>query len=71
VSPLPRRLVRWLERERYRVYVAVDDGSSDTIVAWKTGERQAVPQGARASVTATPVLGHVRRANPVGHVLVD
>jgi hypothetical protein len=71
VSPLPRRLVRWLERERYRVYVAVDDGSSDTIVAWKTGERQAVPQGARASVTATPVLGHVSRANPVGHVLVE
>jgi hypothetical protein len=71
VSPLPRRLVRWLERERYRVYLAVDDGSSDTVVAWKTGERQAVPQGARAAVRATHVLGHVRRANPVGHVLVD
>jgi hypothetical protein len=70
VSPLPRRLQRLLERDRYRVYLAVDDASSDTVVAWKTGERHAVPQGARASVTASPVLGHVRRATPVGHVLV-
>lgn len=71
VSPLPRRLQRVLESNRYHVYVAVDDGSSDTIVAWKTGERHAIPQGARASVTATPALGHIRRANPVGHVLVE
>jgi hypothetical protein len=70
VSPLPRRLQRLLERDRYRVYMAVDDASSDTVVAWKTGERYAVPQGARASVTASPLLGHVRRASPVGHVLV-
>jgi hypothetical protein len=71
VSPLPRRLQRSLERDRYRVYLAVDDGSSDTIRAWKTGERHAVPQGARATVVASPVLGHVRRASPVGHVLGD
>jgi hypothetical protein len=71
VSPLPRRLQRSLERDRYRVYLAVDDGSSDTIRAWKTGERHAVPQGARATVVASPVLGHVRRASPVGHVLDD
>jgi hypothetical protein len=71
VSPLPRQLQRRLERDRYRVYLAVDDGSTDTIVAWKTGERQAVPQGARATVTASPALGHVRRASPVGHVLVE
>jgi hypothetical protein len=36
VSPLPRRLQRLLERDRYRVYMAVDDASSDTVVAWKT-----------------------------------
>jgi hypothetical protein len=71
VSPLPQRLQRMLERERYHVYLAVDDGSSDTVQAWKTGERQAVPQGARATVVASPVLGHVHRASPVGHVLVE
>lgn len=70
VSPLPRRLQRLLERDRYQAYMAVDDATSDTVIAWKTGERHAVPQGARASVTASPVLGHVRRAIPVGHVLV-
>jgi hypothetical protein len=71
VSPLPRRLQRMLERDRYRVYLAVDDGSSDTITAWKTGERHAIPQGARATVVASPALGHVRRTSPVGHVLVE
>jgi hypothetical protein len=71
VSPLPRRLQRWVERDGYRVYLAVDDGSSDTIRAWKTGERHAVPQGARATVVASPALGHVRRTTPVGHVLVE
>jgi hypothetical protein len=71
VSPLPRRLQRMLERDRYRVYLAVDDGSADTITAWKTGERHAIPQGARATVVASPVLGYVRRTSPVGHVLVE
>ncbi len=71
VSPLPRRLQRLVERDRYHVYLAVDDGSSDTVVAWKTGERHAIPQGARATVVATPALGHIRRASPVGHVLVE
>ena len=71
VSPLPRRLLRLLDRDKYRVYLAVDDGSADTIVAWKTGERHAVPQGARATVVATPALGHIQRTSPVGHVLVE
>jgi hypothetical protein len=71
VSPLPRRVQRQLARDRYRVYLAVDDGSSDTITAWKTGERHAVPQGARATVVASPLLGHIRRTSPVGHVLVE
>ena len=70
VSPLPRRLQRLIERDRYQVYLAVDDGSSGTVVAWKTGERHAVPQGARATITASPALGHIRRTSPVGHVLV-
>lgn len=69
VSRLPRQLQRALERDSFRVYLAVDDGSSDTIVAWKTGERHAVPQGARATVVASPALGHVSRTSPVGHVL--
>ena len=71
VSPLPRRIRRLVERDRYSAYVAIDDGTRDTVVAWRTHERQAVPQGARATVRATPVLGHVRRATPVGHRIVE
>lgn len=69
VSGLPRRFRRFLDRDRYRVYVAIDDGSSDTITAWRATERTAVPQGARATVKATSVLGCVRSATPVGHRL--
>lgn len=71
VSPLPRAIRKWLERDRYSLYIAVDDGSSDTIRAWRCSERTAVPQGARATISATPVLGHVRSAAPVGHRLVE
>jgi hypothetical protein len=71
VSPLPRRVRRQLDRDRYRVYLAVDDGSSDDVVAWRANERTAVPQGARATVRASRVLGRVRSATPVGHRLVD
>ena len=71
VSPLPRRLRRFLERDRYSLYIAVDDGSSDTVVAWRTNERNAVPQGVNATVKATPVLGHVSKAQPVGHRLIE
>jgi hypothetical protein len=69
VSTLPRWLRRRLDRDRYRVFLAVDDGTSDTIVAWRATERTAVPQGARATVKASMVLGRVRSANPVGHRL--
>jgi hypothetical protein len=69
VSPLPRRLRRMVERDRYSLYIAVDDGSSDSIRAWRCSERTAVPQGARATVEVTPFLGHVRSATPVGHRL--
>lgn len=69
VSGLPRRLRRLLDRDRYRVYVAIDDGTTDTINAWRATERTAVPQGARATVKASRVLGRVRSATPVGHRL--
>ena len=69
VSPLPTPLRRRLQRDRYHLFIAVDDGTSDTIQAWRCSERTAVPQGARASISATPILGHVRSATPVGHVL--
>ena len=69
VSTLPRWVRRRLDRDRYRVFLAVDDGTSDTIVAWRATERTAVPQGARATVKASMVLGRVRSASPVGHRL--
>lgn len=71
VSPLPRRMRRLLDGDRYRVFVAVDDGSTDTVTAWRATERTAVPQGARATVRASSVLGRVRSAVPVGHRLDD
>ncbi|HSL74334.1 MAG TPA: hypothetical protein VK853_07700 [Ilumatobacteraceae bacterium] len=71
VSPLPRRVRRLLDRDRYRVFVAVDDGTTDTVTAWQATERTAVPQGVRATVKASAVLGRVRSATPVGHRLVD
>ena len=71
VSPLPTSLRRRLERDRYSLFIAVDDGTADTIQAWRCSERTAVPQGARATIAASPVLGHVRSATPVGHRLVD
>lgn len=60
-----RRLVR---RDRYSMYLAVDDGRRDRVTAWLATERTAIPQGARAHVVATPVLGYVRRAESVGTV---
>ena len=71
VSPLPRRVRRWFDRDRFSLYIAVDDGSSDSITAWRAGERNAVPQGANATVRASPVLGYVRRATPVGHRILS
>jgi hypothetical protein len=69
VSPLPRRVRRLLDRDRYRVFMAVDDGHGDTVMAWRATERTAVPQGARATVKASLVLGRVRQSAPVGHRL--
>ncbi len=66
VVPLPRILGPLVERDRYSVYLAVDDGRRATVSAWLASERTAAPQGSQARVRATPVLGHVRDSRPVG-----
>lgn len=71
VTPLPRTLVKRFEGDRYSLYVAIDDGSSDTITAWRATERTATPQGVDAVVRATPILGYIRRSSPIGHVLPE
>lgn len=71
VTPLPRSWAKHLEGDRYSLYVALDDGSSDTITAWRASERTAMPQGVDAVVRATPILGYIRRASPIGHVFHD
>lgn len=71
VAPLPRFIRQRIERDRYTLFVAIDDGTSGSVVAWRTGERNAIPQGANATVRASPVLGYVRKAVPVGHILTD
>lgn len=71
VSPLPRPVMRRLERDRYTVFVALDDGRSDVVTAWIATERTAMPQDVDAVVRATPILGHVRKATPIGHVLPE
>jgi hypothetical protein len=69
----PQRVVpfRWLlgplaRRDRYALFVAVDDGRSDRVGSWLANERTAVPQGVRAHVRATPILGYVRSSEPIG-----
>lgn len=66
VVPFPRLLRPFARRDRFALFIAVDDGRSDRVSAWLSSERTAVPQGARARVKATPVLGYVRRSEPIG-----
>ncbi|MET0146589.1 MAG: hypothetical protein ABW328_17640 [Ilumatobacteraceae bacterium] len=66
VVPFPRILRPLARRDRFALFIAVDDGRTDRISAWLSSERTAVPQGARARVRATPVLGYVRRSEPIG-----
>ena len=66
IVPLPRLLGRFVRRDRYSLYVAVDDGSSPVVTAWLANERTAVPQGARARVVASPILGYIRQSEPIG-----
>lgn len=71
VSPLPRQIMRRLEGDRYSLFVALDDGRSDVITAWRASEKGAMPQDVDAVVRATPLLGYIRKATPIGHVLSD
>ena len=66
VVPFPRLLRPLARRDRFSLFIAVDDGRSDRVSAWLSNERTAVPQGARARVLATPVLGYVRSSEPIG-----
>ncbi len=66
VVPFPRLLRPLARRDRFALFIAVDDGRSDRVSAWLSNERTAVPQGARARVKATPVLGYVRKSEPIG-----
>ncbi|MBA3289097.1 MAG: hypothetical protein H0U21_13960, partial [Acidimicrobiia bacterium] len=66
VIPFARLLRPLARRDRFALFIAVDDGRSDRVKAWMATERTAVPQGARARVKATPVLGYVRRSEPIG-----
>ena len=66
VVPFPRLLRPFARRDRFSLFIAVDDGRSDRVSAWLSNERTAVPQGARARVKATPVLGYVRKSEPIG-----
>jgi hypothetical protein len=66
VVPFPRLLRPLARRDRFSLFIAVDDGRSDRVSAWLSNERTAVPQGARARVKATPVLGYVRKSEPIG-----
>jgi hypothetical protein len=71
VTPLPRWLVKRFEGDRYSLYVAIDDGTSDTLTALRANERTAMPQGVDAVVRSTPLLGYIRRSSPIGHVFHD
>ena len=66
VVPFPRLLRPLARRDRFALFIAIDDGRSDRVSAWLSNERTAVPQGARARVLATPVLGYVRSSEPIG-----
>ncbi|MEX2625388.1 MAG: hypothetical protein WD225_00805 [Ilumatobacteraceae bacterium] len=66
VVPQVRLLRSLAERDRFSVYMAVDDGRRRTVTAWRANERTAAPQGAFARVRATALLGYVRSSEPVG-----
>lgn len=66
VVPHPWLLKPMARRDRYALFVAVDDGRSDRVASWLANERTAVPQGVRARVRATPLLGYVRSSEPIG-----
>lgn len=66
VIPARRLLRPFAERDRFAVYLAIDDGRKRSVSSWIANERSAAPQGAVARVRATPLLGYVRSSEPVG-----
>ena len=66
VTRVARGLRPLADRDRYSLFIAVDDGTRRSITAWLADERTAAPQGAQARVRATPLLGHVRTSEPIG-----
>ena len=54
VVPFPRLLRPLARRDRFSLFIAVDDGRSDRVSAWLSNERTAVPQGARARSRPPP-----------------
>jgi hypothetical protein len=66
VDSIPRWLRPLADRDRFSVYLAIDDGARRSIAAWVANERTAAPQGAHARIRATPMLGYVRSSEPVG-----
>ncbi len=65
-SVVARVFKPFAERDRFSTYLAVDDGRRRRVAAWLASERSAAPQGAQATVRATPLLGYVRSSEPVG-----
>jgi hypothetical protein len=65
-SVVARVFKPFAERDRFSTYLAVDDGRRRRVAAWLANERSAAPQGAQATVRATPLLGYVRSSEPVG-----
>jgi len=66
VVPYPWLLGALARRDRYSLFVAIDDGRADRVGSWLATERTAVPQGANARMRATPLLGYVRSSEPIG-----
>ncbi len=66
ITRVPRGLRPLADRDRYSLFLAVDDGTRRVITAWLADERTAAPQGAQARVRATPLLGYVRSSEPIG-----
>lgn len=62
VGPIPY-LTNGDEKQYVRFFVAIDDGRSDRLTAYRVSLRlyEALPQGAEAKLKATPNLGYVRR----------
>jgi predicted membrane protein DUF2207 len=66
VTRLAHGLRPLADRDRYSVFLAIDDGTRPSVTACLADERTAAPQGAQARVRFTPLLGHVRTSEPVG-----